>query len=317
MAAILGEGTGAARAQVWLRIGDVLRPAEAWPPGVPRSRPIGTRDGNDLSIPDVSHAVQVRERGELLGALSITKSPSDPITPTEEKLVADLALQAGLVLRNARLVEDLRASRQRLVKAQDQERRRLERNIHDGAQQQLVALQVKQRLAEQLAEHDPARAIELLRQLQVDTGQALTDLRDLARGIYPPLLADEGLAAALQAQARKATLPVEVHSNGVGRYPQEVEATAYFCCLEALQNITKYAKASSVRVDIAVTNGELRFEVADDGLGFDVAATRRGSGLQNMADRLEAVDGSLEIVSAPGAGTRMTGRIPVGADAAG
>jgi signal transduction histidine kinase len=96
-----------------------------------------------------------------------------------------------------------------------------------------------------------------------------------------------------------------------------VEATAYFCCLEALQNITKYAKASSVRVDIAVTNGELRFEVADDGLGFDVAATRRGSGLQNMADRLEAVDGSLEIVSAPGAGTRMTGRIPVGADAAG
>ncbi|HEX6331583.1 MAG TPA: histidine kinase [Actinomycetota bacterium] len=311
MAAILGEGTGAERAQVWLRFGAELRPGEAWPSGARRSRPVGTSHDDTLAIPDVSHAVPVRHEGELLGALSITKTTSDPVTPTEEKILSDLAHQAGLVLRNTRLVEDLRASRQRLVKAQDQERRRLERNIHDGAQQQLVALQVKQRLAEQVAERDPAKAIELLRQLQVETGQALQDLRDLARGIYPPLLADQGLPAALEAQARKATVPVEVRSDGVGRYPPEVEATVYFCCLEAVQNAVKYAEASSVRITLGATDGALSFKVDDDGRGFDPAAITPGAGLQNMRDRLEAIGGSLEIASSPGAGTRLTGRIPL------
>jgi signal transduction histidine kinase len=311
MATILGEGTGAERAQVWLRIGNELGPAEAWPEGARRSVPVGIRDGDVVSIPDVSHAVPVRHEGELLGALTITKASSDPVTPTEEKLVGDLALQAGLVLRNARLVEELRASRQRLVAAQDQERRRLERNIHDGAQQQLVALQVKQRLAEQVAERDPGRAIELLRQLQVETGQALQDLRDLARGVYPPLLADQGLAAALGAQSRKASVPVEVRADGIGRFAQELEATVYFCCLEALQNAAKYAEASSVRISLEAADGALTFEVWDDGRGFDPATAGRGAGLQNMADRLEAVGGRLEVVSAPGAGTRLAGRIPV------
>ncbi|HSJ51690.1 MAG TPA: GAF domain-containing sensor histidine kinase [Actinomycetota bacterium] len=311
MAAILGEGTAAERAQIWLRFGAELRPAEAWPSGVRRSRPVGASDGDPLAIPDVSHAVPVRHEGELLGALSITKTTSDPVTPTEEKLLSDLAHQAGLVLRNARLVEDLRASRQRLVTAQDEERRRLERNIHDGAQQQLVALQVKQRLAEQVAERDPAKAIELLRQLQVETGQALQDLRDLARGIYPPLLADQGLPEALEAQARKATVLVEVRSEGVGRYPQEVEATVYFCCLEAIQNAAKYAEASSVRITLEATDGGLRFEVADDGRGFDPIATRWGAGLQNMIDRLEAIGGSFHMAAAPGEGTRVAGRIPI------
>ena len=148
-------------------------------------------------------AVEVRDRGELLGALSVRMSASDPMNPAKEKLVRDLAAQAGLVLRNVRLVEDLRTSRQRLVAAQDEERRRLERNIHDGAQQQLVALAVKARLAGQFTERDPAKAAELLTQIEAETQTALEDLRDLARGIYPPLLADRGLVAAIEAQSRK------------------------------------------------------------------------------------------------------------------
>src|SRR5205809_517666 len=135
---------------------------------------------------------------------------NEPLTPAGEKLIGDLASQAGLVLRNVRLIEELRASRQRLVAAQDEERRRLERNLHDGAQQQLVALSVKLRLAEGMTERDPAAAKAMLGDLQTETTSALENLRDLARGIYPPLLADKGLPAALEAQARKASLPTTV-----------------------------------------------------------------------------------------------------------
>jgi signal transduction histidine kinase len=250
------------------------------------------------------------DRGELLGALSVTKGVSEPITPTEERLVGDLAHQAGLILRNVRLVEELRASRQRLVAAQDGELRRIERNIHDGAQQQLVALAVKVRMAEGVVKRDAGRALEILAGVREDAADTLESLRDLARGIYPPLLADQGLTAALEAQARKAIVPVEVRSDGIGRFPQEVEATAYFCCLEAMQNAAKYADASRVQIDLAVADGHLRFEVADDGKGFDPASTPRGSGLQNMVDRLDAVGGAVEIRSARGSGTTLIGRIP-------
>lgn len=317
MATILGEGTGAERAQVWLKIGSELRPTEAWPEGVERSRPVPL-SGTDLpQIADVSHAVPVLDRAELLGALSVTKSASDPVSPTEEKLVADLALQAGLVLRNVRLVEDLRASRGRLVAAQDQERRKIERNIHDGAQQQLVALAVKAKLADAMVDRDVPKAHEMLAQIQAETQEALESLRDLARGIYPPLLADEGLAAALRAQARKAPVPATVSTNGVERYPQEIEATAYFCCLEALQNASKYAEASRVEISLSAADGVLAFEVVDDGGGFDSEAVRRGTGLQNMADRLAALGGSLEVRSTPGAGTSVIGRIAIPPGSAG
>jgi signal transduction histidine kinase len=210
-----------------------------------------------------------------------------------------------------RLIEELRASRQRLVAAQDEERRRLERNIHDGAQQQLVALAVKIRLARAMAGRDAEKAQDLLDELQGEAQEALENLRDLARGIYPPLLADKGLAAALDAQARKVPLPVRVDPNGVGRYPPEAEATAYFCVLEALQNVTKYAEASSAIVRLRKEDGHLVFSVTDDGRGFDPAATPPGSGLQNMADRVEALGGSLDVDSEPGRGTTVTGRIPV------
>ncbi|MGZ4133101.1 MAG: sensor histidine kinase, partial [Actinomycetota bacterium] len=245
-------------------------------------------------------------------------APNDPIDPARERLVADLAAQAGLVLSNVQLTEelrarlnDLKAAQKRLVAAQDQERRRLERNIHDGAQQQLVALSVKARLARALTERDPARATEMLSQIESETQTALEDLRDLARGIYPPLLADKGLAAALEAQARKAPLPVSVHADGLGRYAQEVEAAAYFSCLEAMQNVAKYAQASRVDVSLADGVGNLRFEVTDDGRGFDPSATGYGTGLQGIADRLGALDGTLTVRSAPGSGTTIACAIPV------
>ena len=137
-------------------------------------------------------------------------------------------------------------------------------------------------------------------------------LRDLARGIYPPLLADKGLGAALESQARKSPVPVSVETDGVGRYPQEAEAAVYFSCLEALQNVAKYAEASSATVRLAQSNGSLVFEVADDGRGFDTTSTRFGTGLQGIADRLSALDGELAIRSEPGSGTKVRGRIEVG-----
>jgi signal transduction histidine kinase len=312
MARLVGEGTGATEAGVWLRVGAQLRATATWPPGRRRDEAVSL-DGESLPrIRGVDRAYPVLHHGELLGALTVAKPPTDPPTREEEQLLSDLAAQAGLVLRNVRLIEELRASRQRLVTAQDEERRRLERNIHDGAQQQLVALAVKLRLAEKLTERDPAKARELVADARRESQEALGDLRDLARGIYPPLLADQGLAAALEAQARKAAIHVEVSSDGVGRYPQEAEAAVYFSVLEALQNAAKYAEASRVAVRLRHEKGELVFEVADDGRGFDPQVTRRGSGLQNMADRLDAIGGRIEVVAAPGRGTTVAGRIPLG-----
>ena len=301
MVQVLASGTGATSARVLLRIRGELREVARWPED-------GPSDTGD------EHVVPVVHLGEELGALTVRMPANDPMDPAKEKLVADLAAQTGLVLRNVRLIEDLRASRQRLVAAQDEERRKLERNIHDGAQQQLVALQVKQRLVEGIVERDPAKAREMLAQLQAETGAALEDLRDLARGIYPPLLADKGLEAALEAQARKSPVPASVDPDGVGRYPQEIESAVYFCTLEALNNVAKYAEASSVSVRLIHQNGELMFSVADDGRGFDLGSTGHGTGLQGMADRLEAIGGKLVIESAPERGTIVIGRVPVDAD---
>jgi len=219
------------------------------------------------------------------------------------------------VLRNVRLVEDLRSSRRRLVAAQDAERRKLERNIHDGAQQQLVALAVKARLTRALTERDPAKATEMLEQIEAETQSALEDLRDLARGIYPPLLADKGLEAALTAQARKSSVPVSVHAENVGRFPQEIEAAVYFSTLEALQNIAKYAEAKSAAIYLRQDADALTFEVRDDGRGFDPEATSYGTGLQGMADRLAALDGAVTVTSRPGNGTSVVGKIPMRTEA--
>jgi signal transduction histidine kinase len=311
IARMIGEATGAERATVWVRVGNEFRPSATWPePDVERA-PIRSQGSVLPDLPDDERPFGVRHQGELLGALSVRTSRREPLNETQERLLEDLAGQAGLVLRNVRLIEELRASRQRLVAAQDEERRRLERDIHDGAQQQLVALAVKIRLARTMAGRDVEKAQALMEELQGETQEALENLRDLARGIYPPLLADKGLAVALEAQARKVPFPVRVEPNGVGRYQAEAEATAYFCVLEALQNAAKYAEASSAVVRLGQEDGRLVFTVTDDGKGFDPATTPRGSGLQNMADRLEALGGLLEIRSSRGEGTTVTGRVPV------
>jgi signal transduction histidine kinase len=297
MARLLAEGTGANSARVLLVIGSELEEGARWPEG-----PTATGD---------EYVVPVTDRGDELGALAVTMPANDPMNPAKDKLVRDLASQAGLVLRNARLIEELRASRRRIVSAQDERARKLERDIHDGAQQQLVALSVKMRLLEPLVDREPTKAHELVGQLQADATDALENLRDLARGIYPPILADRGLSAALEGQGRKATIPVRLEPDGIGRYPQEIESAVYFCVLEALQNVGKYARASSVTVRLREDDGDLTFEVLDDGVGFDPDATVDGTGLRGMADRLEAVGGALEIRSAVGGGTTVLGKLPV------
>jgi signal transduction histidine kinase len=318
MARVLAEGTGAAHAAVWLRSGSMLRQAALWPKGSEPAEPSRMVGDSLPQVVGTDRAVEVRHQGELLGALTVNKRQGESLTPVEEKLLDDLASQAGLVLKNVGLtdelllrLEELRASRQRLVAAQDEERRRLERNLHDGAQQNLVALKVKLGLAEMFVERDPARAKATLAELKADTDEALETLRDLARGIYPPLLADKGLYAALESQARKATIPVEVQADGIDRYPQDVEAAVYFCCLEALQNVQKYAKATRAIVHLAERDGDLIFEVEDDGKGFDPATAKRGSGMTNMADRLDALGGGVEVDSALGRGTQLRGHVPV------
>ena len=158
---------------------------------------------------------------------------------------------------------------------------------------------------------DPVKAAATLEQLKGDADEALETLRDLARGIYPPLLADKGLVVALESQARKATVPVRVDADGIGRYPQDIEAALYFCTLEALQNVQKYAAASAVEVRLREDSGQVRVDVIDDGRGFALSAATRGAGLTNMEDRLDALGGSLDVESAPGAGTTLHAIVPI------
>lgn len=311
MAILLAKGTGAAIARVWLEVDGELRPIAAYPDDAPPLAPIAA-DGEELHADDpLTHAFPVRHQGELLGALVVTMPTNDPINPQKEQLVRDVAAQTGLLLRNVGLLEDVRESRRRIVAAQDERARALERNIHDGAQQQLVALAVKLRLAEQLVDRDPDKIREVLSALQTDATDALEDLRDLARGIYPPLLADKGLGAALEAQARKCPVPVDVRSDGLGRYSQDIESAVYFSCLEALQNMSKYAQATRAHVRLSDGHGRLHFEIADDGRGFDASRRHAGTGLQGIADRLDALGGTFRIESSPGAGTTVSGGVPI------
>ena len=275
MAQIVAAGTGAEQVVVWLRVDDELRP-EAASDGSPQAAPLPVESDAMPPVPGADLSVPVVHQGELLGAISVRMPRGEPLRPTGEQLVADVASQAGLVLSNAGLIEDLRASRQRLVTAQDEARRRLERNIHDGAQQDLVALGIKLRLGEMTVAQDPAQAEQIFGELQADATGALENLRDLARGIYPPLLADLGLAAALNAQASKSPLPVAVEADGIGRLPQDTEAAVYFCCLEALQNTAKYAHATQVSICLQKQDETLRFTISDNGTGYNTSRTPMG-----------------------------------------
>jgi signal transduction histidine kinase len=321
LARVLADATGAVRTQVWLTDGGLLRLQAAHPAADEdaerRCGAIALPSQGLPDLPGITMAFEVSHAGERLGALTLAKRPGEALTPVEGRLAAQLAGQAGLVLHNAGLTDqlrerlaELRASRKRIVATADGERRRLERNIHDGAQQQLVALSVMARLAETTLDSDKEGARAMLVQAQADAADALENLQDLARGIYPPLLADQGLAAALAAQARKSPVPVTVGADGLGRYPQEAEAAVYFSVLEALQNVAKYAAASQAAVRLAGRADALEFSVTDDGAGFDAGSAGYGTGLQGMADRLAALGGDLQVRSRPGHGTTVTGRLP-------
>jgi signal transduction histidine kinase len=287
---------------------------QVWLPGV-----LAEHESRVVRVAPMAHS------GELLGLLVCARAEGDTgFTEEEERVLTELARQVGLGLHNSRLdtalqasLDDLRvandqlsASRARIVAAADQSRRKIERDLHDGAQQHLVALAVKLGLARQMLEADPAAVATLLEELRGDAQATLTELRELAHGIYPPLLMDRGLPEALRAAANRAVLPTEVAAD-VGRYEPEVEAAVYFCCLEAMQNAGKYAgEGSRITVTVSASDDELRFEVADDGPGFDATnAARTGHGFVNMADRLGAIGGALDVDSAPGTGTRIRGRI--------
>jgi signal transduction histidine kinase len=289
---------------------------EVWLPAL-----LEGRDDSPLRVAPMANA------DELLGFVVAERPPGGrPFGELDDGVLAEFARQVGLALRNVRLdsqlqasldevrrqAEQLRASRARVVSAADAERRRIERDLHDGAQQQLVALCANLRLARELARSDPTEATALLEQLGSDVQAALEELRELAHGIYPPLLADRGLAEALSAVAARAPVRTRVESGAIGRYPPQVEATVYFCCLEALQNAGKHAgEAASAAVRVTEKEGGLLFEVSDDGAGFDPAAGGWGSGLTNMTDRLGGIGGSLRIESSPGQGTRVAGTIPL------
>ena len=312
MARVLADGTGAAWAQVWLVVGGRLEVAATWPLDVSDEQ-----GGARRSLP-------VLEAGELLGVLVVREREHRPLSSVESRLFAGLADQAGPVLRGARLraelgrrlaelsrrAEELRTSRQRLVAAQDAERRTLERNIHDGAQQHLVALAVNLRLAETLTHRSRDRADALLAEQQLAAAEAIEVLVALSRGIYPAHLGADGLVSALATAVAGSVIPVEVAGTGVGRYSASIEATAYFCCLEAVQNAAKHSGATAIRVALDGRDGRLDFVVEDDGVGFDPATTPAGTGLANLRDRVESAGGTLTTGTAPGGGTRIRARLP-------
>jgi signal transduction histidine kinase len=282
----------------------------------------GRGDDRPLRVAPMAQA------GELLGLIVVERpSGGEPFGVRDERILAELAQQVGLALRNVRLdsqlqasldqnrrqTEQLKVSRARVVSAGDAERRRIERDLHDGAQQQLVALSVNLRLAQELTDSDPAGATAILGQLGTDVESALEGLRELAHGIYPPFLAERGLAEALSVVAARALLPTRLDVAGIGRYPPQVEATVYFCCLEALQNAGKHAgDGASATIHVREREGGLLFDVADEGVGFDPASKAQGAGLTNMTDRIGALGGSLRIEASPGRGARIAGAIPLG-----
>ena len=296
MAEAAARGVGADAARVSVNFPDGSQRAVWWP--------------HENPVASLAQRVPVNYHDELVGEIAVAKAPGAPITPAEGKLLQDLAAQAGLVLHNIRLTAELqtrldeltaqaatiRASRQRLITAATAERERLERTIRDGAEHDLAALATKLVAVEPLLDGDPQQAATALAALTNDVQVTLDALRQLARGIYPPLLRDQGLVPALRAQTAKSAVPVEVVSSEVGRYPAEIEAAVYFACLEALR-----PAAGPSHVSVTATNGSLHFAVNAPGSASD--------SLQAIEDRVEALGGSLQR-SADG----IAGTIPVRAE---
>jgi signal transduction histidine kinase len=289
---------------------------KVWLPGL-----VSGREEAELRAAPITHS------GDLLGLIVVERpTEGEPVTDDDEQVLVALARQVGLALNNVRLdsalqasldelrmqADELRASRARVVAAADAERRRIERDLHDGAQQHLIALAVNLRLARELADSDAPAARAVLEEVAADVQDALDEFRDLAHGIYPPLLVDRGLVEGLRAAIARAPVRARLETGTIRRYPPEVEATIYFCCLEALQNTGKHA-GSEARATVRLWDEDdgLQFEVRDDGAGFDTETQPHGAGITNMSDRLGALGGRLSIRSSPGDGTRVTGVVPL------
>jgi signal transduction histidine kinase len=306
MARTVAQGVGAHRVDVWLAVGPRLVREVTWPQEPAGPLPQAMAD----SIVDLQgdRVVPVRHHGDLLGALTVLKPAGEPVTPVEDRLLDDVAAQAGLVLRNARLIDDLRSSRQRLVTTSDEERRRLERNLHDGAQQNLVSVALMLRAVRgRLGPDDTVGAALDLASEHLAT--AIDELRELARGIHPAILTDRGLAPALRSLAERSPVPVVVDYRLAARPPANVEGTLYFVAAEALANVAKYAQASEVTVGVTSTDTTVTLTVDDDGVGG--ADDTRGSGLRGLVDRVSVVDGTLHVSSPRGDGTHLTCTVPV------
>jgi signal transduction histidine kinase len=347
LAESLRKTLGLTSAEIYTGTGDVLELAVSVPDAGRRSivlgdreRPVVTRAGvsgnawtsvwlpsllngrdrSQLRVAPISHG------GELLGLLVIERpADADVFSEEDERVLTELARQAGLAFYNVQLdaelqttldelrrqADELRESRARIVASGDAERRRVERDLHDGAQQHLVALAVNLRLATDIIADDQAAGIEMLGAMAEDVQATIREVRELAHGIYPPLLADNGLGEALRAAASRSPLAVTVHTDGIGRYSQGVETAVYFCCLEALQNAGKHAPGAAVQVRLWEESGGLLFSVSDNGPGFDAAQARGGHGFVNMSDRLGAIGGTVRWESQPGHGTTISGSVPI------
>jgi signal transduction histidine kinase len=231
----------------------------------------------------------------------------------DRELLMTLARQAALAIHNARLARELRDSRGRIVRAEELGRRRLERDIHDGVQQELVALLAKLRLARDQVGRNPAAVAELLEDVHEETKLAIRDLRAVAQGIHPAVLSDRGLVDAIEERVARIPNSVTIDVNPAmraHRFPPAVEGAAYFTVCEALSNAMKHAAADHLLVRVAAEDGELSVDVTDDGSGFDTRTVAR-SGLSGLADRIEALGGRLLVTSAPGKGTQIIVRLPV------
>jgi signal transduction histidine kinase len=347
LAESLRKTLGLASAEVFTGSGEVLERTASVPDFGPgsivvsaRERPVVTRAGvsgtawasiwlpalvagrerEQIRVAPVSHG------GELLGLIVVERpSLASGFSEDDDRVLADLARQVGLALHNSQLdtalqttldevrkqADALRESRARIVASGDAERRRIERNLHDGAQQHLVALAVNLRLTRDTIAEDPQAGLEMLDGLAGEVQETIQELRQLAHGIYPPLLVDSGLVEALKAAANRNPLPVEIVAEGIGRYPSETEAAVYFCCLEALQNAAKHAPDARIELRVWEESGGLLFTVTDDGPGFDPETAQRGHGYVNMADRLGAIGGTVRWESEIGRGSAVRGSVPL------
>jgi signal transduction histidine kinase len=272
--------------------------------------------GFPLTLPpaDAPQTVtEIHERGEVVAVVV-----HDRALAADPRLLQAATGMTAVVLENRRLADEASTaaleiwrSRARMVAGAERERRRIERDLHDGAQQRLVALRIELELAEELVRRDPERGADRIHELEAGVDEALEEVRSLAHGVYPPVLADQGLAEALRAASRQSPIRVDIDADGVGRYAPEVESAVYFCVLEALQNALKHAGgARRVMVRLDGRGGaELRFSVRDDGAGAADGQVVAGAGMTNMRDRIASVGGELEVSSVPRVGTTVRGHV--------